>query len=51
MTVRPRQLLKTLVEFVGRFWPASKNEETILEEQRAMYRPDTSGLYSREDHR
>jgi len=44
MTARPRQLLKALVEFVGRFWPASKNEATILEEQRAMYRSNTGRI-------
>lgn len=40
MATRIVTLLAPLAEFISRFWPMSKTEETILEEQRALYRPD-----------
>lgn len=40
MTTRIVTLLGSLAEFISRFWPMSKTEETILEEQRALYRTD-----------
>ena len=41
MATRQRKLVESIAEFISRFWPVSKSEETILEEQAAMHRSHT----------
>ncbi len=35
-----RKVLSSVAEFIGRFWPTSKDEEELLEELGAVYDGD-----------